>query len=236
MNPSDAIKLLDMVQHPMFPAVDQLLRCGAHLDEDDFDQYAFVHQAEELLGMFYHCYGAELRQTQEGTYFLIAKDNPLFKYLTLSRLDMIIGKTLAGMMIEPEILSTLGKVDLDKLLATIELYPGRASLLSMANIRVADEESANKKLREAIGRSLHLLDELRFVVWDARAEQMIPRKAIMRFADDVRASGSLHENLAGQIDIGAALLGRAQPDRGLNEHDDSNDASDEEPKGGDHEA
>jgi chromosome partition protein MukE len=215
MNPSDAGKLLDMVQHPMFPAVDQLLRCGGHLDEDDFDQHAFVHESEDILGMFYQRYGADLRQTQEGSYFLIAKDNPLFKHLTLSRLDMIIGKTL-------------GKVSLAKLLSTLELHPGRASLLIMANIRVADEEAGNKRLREAIGRSLHLLDELRFVVWDGRAEQVIPRKAAMRFADDVRAAGTLQENLAGQIEIGAALIGRTQLDP--DEHDASNappdDASD----------
>lgn len=206
MSQSLAEKYFIMLHHPMFPQADQMLRRGAHIGEEDHDKHDFIRDAEESLHSFYRLYDANLAQTPEGTYYLVVNDSPHFKSLTLSRLDMIIGKTLAGMMLEPDILSTMGRVALEKLLHTLELHPGRETLLAVATIRNTDEESANKKLREAIGRSLNTLSDMNFIVWNVRNEEIIPFKAVMRFADDVRTTGSLEENLAQQLMNGAAVL------------------------------
>jgi chromosome partition protein MukE len=210
-------------QHPLFPEVDMLLRRGAHVGEEDQDKHEFVRDAEPVLQAFYRLYQAQLHQSQEGAYYLGVEQSEHFKTLTLSRLDMVIGKTLAAMLLEPDILNTLGRVALNKLLHTIELHPGRAMLLVCAGIRVTDEESGNRKLREAVGKSLNTLADLYFIAWNARAEEIVPFRALLRFADDVRVVGTLDDNLSPHLTNGTAVMGKA-----LDERDDRSNPEDEQ--------
>lgn len=224
MNEVSGEKMMHVLHNPLFPQVDQMLRRGAHIGEEDVGQYDFVHDCEEYLAHFYGLYQGALAKTAEGTYYLHAADSSLFPAKTLSRLDMVVGKTLAAMLLEPDILTTLGRVSVDKLLQTMELNPGRATLLALTSIKAKDEEQANDKFRESLSKTLYTLHSINVLKFNAKDAEILPFKAIMRFADDVRTGAGLDDNLAQHVAAGCVVRDTTHPDTSAD--NDSNDDQD----------
>jgi chromosome partition protein MukE len=197
----------DMTRHALFPRVDQLFRRGGNVGGDDLDAHEFVREAEAPLREFYQAYGCELVKTPEDVYYLSVQEETLFSTRRLSRLEMIVGKTLALMYLDPQTHSNLGRVALETVLGTLDLNPGRDAVLMHAQIRSPDEEVANKKLRDEVRKALSRLGRLNFIQWDAYGDEIIPHKALLRFAEDVRTAAPAEQNLEALIRMGTVELG-----------------------------
>lgn len=212
----------EMVRHSLFAKVDQLFRIGGNVGGDDLDAHQFVREAEAALREFYRAYSCELVKTPEDVYYLSVQDESPFSTRILSRLDMIVGKTLALIYFDPQTHSNLGHVPFETLLGALDLNPGREIVLIHAQIRSVDEEVANKRLREDVRKSLARLGRLNFIRWDAYGDEIVPHKALLRFADDVRTSAPSEQNLEHLIHAGTVVLG--QGDAVLPEGEDDEEA------------
>jgi chromosome partition protein MukE len=202
---SEVVSMSHMLEDRRFPEVDQLLRRGGHIGQEDQDRHEFLTVAQRPLYDFYKLYGAELSKTPENVYYLEPTEGALFRTHVLRKLDMVVGKTLANIMLEPDWVET-GRILFDRILTELDLSPGRATLVQLAAIKSHNEDVWDKKLREDIRRSLNVLDGLNFIQWDNRSDEILPFRALMRFADDVRSIGSAQDNLASKIAAGTVVV------------------------------
>lgn len=199
-----------IIADPLFPEVDVGLRSGCHYNLDgDVREYEFIQGAEDGLRSFYRRYGCRLTHGAEGYYYLLA-DGALLGQRRLSAAEMLVGQTLALMRMDPATLARFGRIPESKLLAMLEHLLGEANLFAMLarRARGKDRETDARKIREAVGSALNELQRLGFLqrLKEAEDGQILPRPAIMRFADPVRAGDDLADGLARLIGRGEAAL------------------------------
>lgn len=199
-----------VIADPLFPEVDVGLRSGRHYNLDgDVREYEFLQGAEDGLRSFYRRYGCRLSHGAEGYYYLLA-DGALLGQRRLSVAEMLVGQTLALMRMDPATLARFGRIPESKLLAMLEHLLGEANLSALLarRARGKDRETDARKIRDAVGSALNELQRLGFLqrLKEAEDGQILPRPAIMRFADPVRAGDDLADGLARLISRGEAAL------------------------------
>jgi chromosome partition protein MukE len=184
-----------------FAAIDVGLRAGRHYSLDgDILEYEFIQSAEDHLQELYRRYGCRLVQGPESYYYLIS-DGDLLGQRRLSMGEMLIGQTLALMRMDPAHLSRNGQIADEKLLGMLENVLGQDRLFSLMapRSRGKDRETDARKIREETDRALNALQRLGFLrrILENEVRWCQPRPAVMRFADPVRESEDLAQNLRG---------------------------------------
>lgn len=200
--------LSEVVSDPIFPKVDSLLRKGVHIGLEDARLYSFLTSAKEWLDLFYEGFAARLVHSSEDFFYLIP-DGEYIRQRHLSAVDMLVGQVLAYMRTHPKYLEDAGKIPMDHLLSTLEFLIGAEKLAEVIvrRKRGRNTEVDNKKIREAIQKSVNLLARLGFIFFHKGSNEISLRKTLLRFADPLRVSGDIHEGLEELVTTGCVSMG-----------------------------
>ncbi|CAG2158301.1 Chromosome partition protein MukE [Cupriavidus yeoncheonensis] len=204
-----ATELIDVLSDERYPQADLELRQGRHIGTDaDALLYDFIKVNQEPLNAYYKRYGATLQCGAEGYYYLLPQlgaDKAPLGRRHLSMLEMLVGQTLALMMLDPEWLETNRRIPDERVRQMLEQLLGKEKLLQFARRRRGkDDERDAQKLRASISASLETLERLGFVKRAGRGDHavVIPLTPITRFADPVRSTGVTADTLRRLIQEG----------------------------------
>ncbi|WP_043202935.1 chromosome partition protein MukE [Paraburkholderia acidipaludis] len=206
-------ELMEVIADDRYPQADLLLRQGKHLGTDgDASLYDFIHSNQDCLASYYRRYGVLLQSGPEGYFYLlpVSADRAPLGRRHLGLLDMLVGQTLALMMLDPQWLETNRRIPDLQVLASLEQLLGTKQLLRYAGRkRGQNDELDAQKLRESLAGTMKTLERLGFIKREGRGESavVIPLSPVMRFADPVRTSTDVTEDAMrrliqeGQIDL-----------------------------------
>lgn len=178
-------RLEDVVLDPAFAEVDMDLRQGRHINQHESERYGFLRDAHEHLERFYRQYDCELRHATEGFFHLVANGSALARR-RLTVAEMLVGQTLALVLLDPETVRTGGIVGTDDVVRRLVAIVGEDRVVAELNPRRKrqDERVAEGNVREEIERALRGLANLGFVESrEARRVRLGP--ALLRFAEPV---------------------------------------------------
>jgi chromosome partition protein MukE len=205
--------LEEVIQEPVFPAVDIALRRGRHIDRDDGDWYAFIVDAQEHLERFYRRYGCELVTQTEGYFYLLPTGNQLIRrHLTAG--EMLVGQTLALQYLDPATVESGGVVGREQLLARLVGLLGERELakaLDPRRRRFEDERVVHDLIRSQVAKALRRLADLGFVEL-LDQERLRLRAPLLRFADPVRGLTDMRAAMARLITKGEVVSLSAEDD------------------------
>lgn len=189
-------RLEEVVQDPVFPAVDVALRRGRHIDRDDGEWYAFISDAQDHLEQLYHRYGCELVTQSDGYIYLLPSGDQL-RRRHLSAGEMLVGQTLALQYLDPSTVQSGGVVTRQQLLSRLTGLIGDRELAKVFDPqrkRFDDERIVHEIIRKRVAEGVRRLASLGFIE-TIDDEQVRLRAPLLRFADPVR----------GLADVGVAM-------------------------------
>ncbi|MBK1700142.1 chromosome partition protein MukE [Thiococcus pfennigii] len=219
--------LEDVITDPLFPSLDHRLRKGFHVDSDDIAEYGLLERAAEWLETFYAGYECRLVHGPERYWYLLSEGD-LLGHRRLSPAEMLVGQVLALMRMDPAWLSETGWIPRVKVLETLENLLGRERLAAVLAPRRSgrDHHVDERKIREAVDKAIKGLEALGFLRLRSEAEELLPRRCLMRFVDPVRDSGDPRAALRQLISAGEVELDDPVGEEG----DDEDDGREEDPE------
>lgn len=189
--------LNDVLNDQLFPEIDCLLRKGVHVGHEDITVYSFLRETRQLLSPFYRRYHCELvhDNKEEADFFFLSSYGDLLGKRKLSAAEMVVGMTLAYMLMDPEYISKM--IPLDRLIFTMKGLMGNEEyLLRMApRFRGRDSEGDEQKAEKEVARCLRRLEVLGFLTWPRSPGYIMPKSPIFRFIAPARGLGNLDENI-----------------------------------------
>lgn len=206
------LSIAEVIEQPEFPAVDVALRKGRHIDRDDSEWFALLHDGQEHVEAWYRRYGCELIYKTDG-YFYLLPTTDKFPKRQLGAAEMLVGQTLALMYLDPRTVEGGGVITRDAIVEQMVTVLGADTLIRafLPNRKRVDERVAQKEVRSKIADATRRLAGLGFATqlpddkWQVRA-------SIMRFAEPVRGVEDPIEALArlvAQGDVSLEDLGDA---------------------------
>jgi len=194
--------LTDVISEDIFAEVDCRLRKGEHIGLEDMTAHDFIKEASPFLSQFYRKYSCQLiHDTQEeADFFFLHPYDPgsgvhLLGRKQLSQSEMIVGMTLAYMLMDPEYMSK--KVPFERLIFFLkrlladEGFYEKFAPRSRGKDALRDEENAEKE----VSRCLHRLRSLGFVAWPGKDKPIVVKSPIFRFIAPIRGMGNLEQNI-----------------------------------------
>lgn len=206
-----------VVGDDLFPEVDVALRAGRHVDQGQFEWYAFLSDAQPVLEALYRRYGWELIRVHDGYFYL----RPLASRVRRRQLGaaaMLAGQALAYMFLDPATVQAAGVVTRDQVLELLVNLVGEHRLLEALNPRRRrrDPRTQEALVRQEMDRALRSLESLGFIeLLDEAALRL--RLPLLRFAEPVKGLGDAREALArlvahGDVTVEAAPAGSEAED------------------------
>ena len=196
--------LADALCDPLFPEVDVALRQGRHVHRGETERYAFLSDANDHLERWYKKYGCDLVRTADGFFYLLPQQDKV-RRRQLSLAEMLIGKVLALLYLEPATLQRGGIVDRTLVFQSLATLVGQENLLLRLNPRRKrrDERTEQEQVRKELKQALLSLCELGFCErLDEEGIRLHP--PVLRFAESVRTAGAPDEALRELIRAGKA--------------------------------
>lgn len=237
--------LEEVIQDPMFPAVDVALRRGRHIDREDGDWYAFVTDSQDHLEQLYRRYGCELVTQSDGYFYLLPTGDQLSRR-HLSGGEMLVGQTLALQYLDPSTVQSGGVVTREQLLTRLGGLVGDhelAKALEPRRRRFDDERIVHEVIRRRVAEAVRRLASLGFIeIFDEDHVRL--RSPLLRFADPIRGLSDISVAMERLIARGEIIDldvddGGAKSERGeLEENPDEDDenGAEESDDDEDHEA
>lgn len=188
---------MSIFQSPFFPQVDTKLRAGYHISEDDIELTSFVSEHLDELREFYSNYAVDLVRTSEHVFYLRAKDNSMMGRVTLSALDMLVGRLLCYMKMHLHDYDRgmTGWFPFESLIAEFRALVPSDVVAAIYKSRENLTDQELNKLVDKIKTTLRRLKKLNFVSLKEGAELYVKvNNGIFRFSADVR-SGDEGEGL-----------------------------------------
>jgi chromosome condensin MukBEF MukE localization factor len=178
----------EALQTNIFPAVDTLLRKGAHLSYDGFpDEFSFVASFREELYEWYYRYGYNLIFIDHRYSYLVPQGG-LAAARTLSVMDMVTGQALFILFLDPSGLQTDGKFKISDFYNKAQLMMGDEGLEKILGVkRALTKEKLVLQVREALAKSLNKLERLGFVCLGKANDSVAIFRSIERFGEPVLA-------------------------------------------------
>lgn len=212
--------LAAVLEDPLFPEVDVALRQGCHVHRDEIDRYALLTEANDHLERWYKKYGCDLVRAQDGYFYLLPLQDKV-RRRQLSVPEMLLGKVLALLFLDPATLQNSGVVSRTQAIQSLVTLVGQETLVQRLNPRRKrrDERTEQEHVRHELDRALRTLCDLGFAE-RLDEEKLRLYRPILRFADSVRDTVDRAEALREMIRCGRAV----QLDS--NEGDDSTEAGD----------
>ncbi len=209
------LSIAEVIDQPEFPAVDVALRKGRHIDRDDSEWFALLHDGQEHVEAWYRRYGCELIYKTDG-YFYLLPTTDKFPKRQLGAAEMLVGQTLALLYLDPRTVEGGGVITRDAIVEQLVTVLGADTLIRafLPNRKRVDERVAQKEVRSKIADATRRLAGLGFVTslpddkWHIRA-------SVMRFAEPVRGVEDPLEalsRLVAQGDVSLEDLGDATDD------------------------
>ncbi len=196
--------LADALCDPLFPDVDVALRQGRHIHRGETERYAFLSDANDHLERWYKKYGCDLVRTADGYFYLLPQQDKV-RRRQLSLAEMLIGKVLALLYLEPATLQRGGIVDRTLVFQSLATLVGQEHLMLRLNPRKKkrDERTEQEQVRKELKQALLSLCELGFCErLDEESIRLHP--PVLRFAESVRTAGEPGEALRELIRAGKA--------------------------------
>lgn len=209
-------RLEEVIQDELFPDVDLSLRRGAHVDRNDLASYTFLDEAQPFLETLYLRYGCQLVRA-DGYFYLLPQGERLGRR-HLSTGEMLVGQTLALMLLDPATLRSQGVVTRTQVVQRLAQLVGEERLVTALNPRRKrrDERVAQETVRRELDRALRSLGALGFVT-PVGDEELQLRQPVLRFTEAVRGfadpAQALEQLVArGEVtvDLGGADLDEAE--------------------------
>ena len=180
------LSIAEVIEQPEFPAVDVALRKGCHIDREDGDWFALLHDGQEHVEAWYRRYGCELIYKTDG-YFYLLPTSDKFPKRQLGASEMLVGQTLALLYLDPRTVERGGVITREAIVEQLVTVLGADTLISafLPNRKRLDERVAQKEVRSKIADATRKLSTLGFATqlpddkWQLRA-------SVMRFAEPVR--------------------------------------------------
>jgi chromosome partition protein MukE len=181
------VRLQDVVDDELFPEVDLALRRGEHVDVSDPDRYAFLRDVQRHLEAFYLRYGCQLVQA-DGYFFLLPQGDRLGRR-HLSTGEMLVGQTLALLLLDPATLRTQGVVGRQQVAARLAQLVGEERLVQALNPRRRrrDQRVAHETVRRELDKAVRSLATLGFVEIVGEDDLRL-KKPLLRFTEPVRGA------------------------------------------------
>lgn len=227
--------LEEVIQDPVFPAVDVALRRGRHVDREDGEFYAFIADAQDHLERLYRRYGCELVTQSDGYFYLLPTGDQLSRR-HLSAGEMLVGQTLALTYLDPATVQSGGVVTRDQLLARLAGLVGDRELakaLEPRRRRFDDERIVHEIIRKRVAEAFRRLASLGFIDVLDEAHLRL-RSPLLRFADPVRgleSPGAAMERLIARGEVVDLVEAEEGPDEDENGAEELDEPNDEEPEG-----
>jgi chromosome partition protein MukE len=237
--------LEEVIQDPMFPAVDVALRRGRHIDREDGDWYAFVTDSQDHLEQLYRRYGCELVTQSDGYFYLLPTGDQLSRR-HLSGGEMLVGQTLALQYLDPSTVQSGGVVTREQLLTRLGGLVGDhelAKALEPRRRRFDDERIVHEVIRRRVAEAVRRLASLGFIeIFDEDHVRL--RSPLLRFADPIRGLSDISVAMERLIARGEIIDldvddGGAKSERGEieeNPDEDDENGAEESDNDEDHEA
>lgn len=206
--------LAAVLEDPIFPDVDVALRQGRHIHRAETERYAFLSEANDYLERWYRKYGCDLVRTTDGYFYLLPHQDKI-RRRQLSMADMLLGKVLALLYLEPATLQKGCVVSRTQALQSLATLVGQENLMLRLNPRKKrrDERTEQEQVRQELERALRTLCELGFAE-RLDDENLRLHPPILRFAESVRDAGEPAGALREMIRAGKAELIKEGPDAG----------------------
>lgn len=198
---------LEVINNPLFPILDNQLRSGRHICHDDLELYEFLKDKYDELELFYRAYSVELICDPEYYYYLRTKSTSIIPSSTLSELEMLCGKVIAILYMNPERLVkesffTLQDV-YDELVSLVEVE----RLVKIINPRSTGSDLDKAKLLEKMQSALNRLARMGIIAYpndNNERKRFKVRQTCLRFGVDARSGDErdlVLENLVARGDI-----------------------------------
>lgn len=196
--------LADAVCDPLFPEVDVALRQGRHIHRGETERYAFLSDANDHLERWYKKYGCDLVRTADGYFYLLPHGDKI-RRRQLSLFEMLIGKVLALLYLEPAMLQRGGVIERALVLQSLVTLVGQENLMRHLNPRRKrrDERTEQEQVRHELRRALQSLCELG-ICERVDDENFRLHPPVLRFAESVRTAVDRSEALREMIRAGKA--------------------------------
>jgi chromosome partition protein MukE len=157
------VRLQDVVDDELFPEVDLALRRGEHVDVSDPDRYAFLRDVQRHLDRLGRRH--------------------------LSTGEMLVGQTLALLLLDPATLRTQGVVGRQQVAARLAQLVGEERLVQALNPRRRrrDQRVAHETVRRELDKAVRSLATLGFVEIVGEDDLRL-KKPLLRFTEPVRGA------------------------------------------------
>ncbi len=204
--------IAEVLEDSLFPEVDIALRQGRHIHRGETDRYAFLCEANDYLEKWYRRYCCDLVRTADGYFYLLPQQEKIRKR-QLSVAEMLTGKVLALLYLEPATVQAGGVVHRTQAIQSLATLVGQENLMLRFNPRRKrrDEGKEQEQVRDEFGRALRALGELGFL--DRVDEDHVRlQPPILRFVESVRGADDVQEALREMIRVGKAAPGQPMDD------------------------
>lgn len=217
--------LASALEDPLFPEVDVLLRQGRHIHRGETERYAFLCEANDHLERWYRRYGCDLVRTSDGYFYLLPQQDRI-RRRQLSVAEMLLGKVLALLYLEPETLQKGGVVGRTQALQSLTTLVGQENLLVRLNPRKKrrDERTEQENVRRELDAALRLLCELGFAE-RVDEEHVRLHPPILRFAESVRSAADPQATLSEMIRAGKAAPSQPAAEQDADETEEEGEAA-----------
>jgi chromosome partition protein MukE len=218
----------DIVEQAEFPALDSALRKGRHIDRDDGEWFALLHDGQAHIETWYRRYGCELIYKSDGYFYLLPVADKYPKR-QLAAAEMLVGQTLALLYLDPRSIERAGIVTREMIVEQLVMVLGSDMLIRafLPQRKRMDERLAQKEVRSKIADATRRLASLGFVTSLADDKWQI-RASIMRFAEPVRGVEDPAAALSRLVALGDVALETASHDDNQTDEDISEGVDDDE--------
>lgn len=199
-------KLAKAIANPLFPALDNALRSGRHISNEDLDNHAMLIEFELELALFYKRYNAELVRAPEGFFYLRPRSTSLISRSVLAELDMLVGKVLCFLYLSPERLAHEGIFTNQELFEELMALADEKKLMKLVTHRASGSDVDREKLYDKVKTSLRRLRRLGMIIPIGESGKFRISEAVFRFGADVRAGDDIREAQMRLIRDGEAVV------------------------------
>ena len=198
--------LESVIQDPLFPRIDSLLRRGKHIDGRWVKEHSYIKQAEHFLVAYYARFHTNLVCAPEDFYYLLPRNSDYIRARKLERSTMILGQVVAKMYIDPEHLAKEGWIEISKVVEQLLLHIPEEKLAGVFERKSVQTDLDKNKVQEGVLTALRQLKQLGMLRLEG--ERVQPQTAILRFAELAREG----EAAVSQV---AVLLNDDSPEENL---------------------
>lgn len=166
---------------PQFPYVDAKLRAGVHVTLEDIGNHGFLCQNINEMRKFYERYDCRLVEHADSFYYLV-NFGEIIPATKLSKKCVQVGKVIAYLARQPDILRSLGVIKFESVIQTLQTLMTKESLKEVF-APLNKEDSVQHKIVSEVVTAINSLASYNFLVKVKSTSLFRPTSAIARFTE-----------------------------------------------------